>query len=201
MQTTFYFVRHGEVKNPQKIWYGRLKGYDLSDKGKSEIKESAEFLSGLHIDEIYSSPLLRAKTTANIVKNTLGLPTVDFTPLLLEIGSSLEGSLYSYLDTMNYDVFASSTNTVVGESIDQVVTRIMIFLKKTDGAHKGKHIVAVTHGDIMMLLKPLAMLESPITLQSIRKKTEPYVGHGEIYNLVYQDNKIISCDSIFLPNS
>ena len=33
MRTTVHLLRHGEVHNPEKVLYGRLPGYYLSDLG------------------------------------------------------------------------------------------------------------------------------------------------------------------------
>ena len=40
-----YFIRHGEVENPEGIKYGRLPGFPLSEVGQDEIKKlSAELV-------------------------------------------------------------------------------------------------------------------------------------------------------------
>ena len=37
-----HLMRHGEVHNPERIVYGRLPGYRLSDKGQQMVRLSAE---------------------------------------------------------------------------------------------------------------------------------------------------------------
>lgn len=37
-----HLMRHGEVHNPERIVYGRLPGYRLSEKGRQMVRLSAE---------------------------------------------------------------------------------------------------------------------------------------------------------------
>jgi len=64
MQTAISFVRHGEVYNPDNIFYGRLSGFRLSDNGNYQAVQAAETLNGSQLAAIFSSPLLRARQTA-----------------------------------------------------------------------------------------------------------------------------------------
>lgn len=73
MKTIIYFMRHGEVHNPDKILYGRLSRFRLSDVGKEGIHTIANELKEKGVDIIYSSPLLRARQTAGIVGGYVGI--------------------------------------------------------------------------------------------------------------------------------
>src|SRR5579884_1391455 len=74
--TDLLLVRHGETDwNAE----GRLQGHTdrpLSDFGRRQAKELAERLSGERVDAIYASDLARARETAEIVGERLGLPVV-----------------------------------------------------------------------------------------------------------------------------
>ena len=66
------FLRHGEVKNPKDILYYNIPGYELSKLGKTQAEHSSEVLSkDFKIEQIISSPLLRARQTSVIVSNKL----------------------------------------------------------------------------------------------------------------------------------
>jgi broad specificity phosphatase PhoE len=69
MTTIVHLLRHGEVHNPQRILYGRLPGYRLSELGRQQAKTVAKVLADHDISHVVSSPLERARETA--------LPTVD----------------------------------------------------------------------------------------------------------------------------
>lgn len=69
----FILARHGEtLANENKIFSG-WTDYPLTDRGKQQCKLLGEALKAYtEIDRIYSSPLLRAKTTARYIANSLG---------------------------------------------------------------------------------------------------------------------------------
>lgn len=61
------FVRHGETEhNKQDKMQGRLD-IPLNEVGESQAKLTADKLKNQNIDVIYSSPLARAKQTAEII--------------------------------------------------------------------------------------------------------------------------------------
>ncbi len=73
---TYFLMRHGEAE-------GNARGFfdsdgdttnGLTEKGKAQAKASAERLTHSGITKIYASPLLRAKQTAQIAADALGIP-------------------------------------------------------------------------------------------------------------------------------
>jgi broad specificity phosphatase PhoE len=59
-----HLVRHGEVNNPERILYGRLDGFGLTDRGHQMAEAVADNFSDHPIRRVISSPLLRARQTA-----------------------------------------------------------------------------------------------------------------------------------------
>ena len=74
-RTVVHLLRHGEVHNPDHVLYGRLPGFRLSDVGEQMATQAAKWLAGRDITLVRSSPLDRARQTAQPVADTLGLPT------------------------------------------------------------------------------------------------------------------------------
>ncbi len=180
MTTRIFFIRHGEVNNPSKVWYGRLPRFELSEKGEKQIAKTAQSLLKNRIDFIYASPLLRARQSAIIISKILCLP-IHYSDDLLEVKSSLQGKTFAYLlsRSMKLDVFASSKNKIIGETIDRVAQRMQKFINEIINKHKGKNIVAVTHGDPIMITK--AEKEGlPLKIDSIRP-IKGYIKPGEVY--------------------
>jgi len=68
-----YFLRHGEADLPN--WDGPDDERPLTNSGKKEMRKVAKFLSCLDIslDDILSSPLVRARQTADIVADRFKL--------------------------------------------------------------------------------------------------------------------------------
>src|SRR3954467_15333441 len=73
-KTSFYFLRHGQTKwNAE----GRFQGHTdipLNDIGLSQAHAAAAILARCPVDLIVASPLIRARTTAEIVAAQLGKP-------------------------------------------------------------------------------------------------------------------------------
>ena len=91
MKTTVHLLRHGEVHNPDRILYGRLPGFRLSDDGQQMAYAAAEALRGHDLREVVSSPLQRAQETAAPIAAAFGLPvTID--DRLIEAANIFEGA-------------------------------------------------------------------------------------------------------------
>lgn len=69
-----YIVRHGATElNGTDIFRGR-RDIPLSDKGKKESAQIAEYFSGKTIKRIIASPLTRAQETAAVISEATGAP-------------------------------------------------------------------------------------------------------------------------------
>ncbi|MGN1163755.1 MAG: histidine phosphatase family protein [Candidatus Ornithospirochaeta sp.] len=75
-----YFVRHGESQwNVENRICGSMDS-PLTDKGREQARETGGKIlsSGIKVDMIFSSPLSRARETAEIISQIISLPvTVD----------------------------------------------------------------------------------------------------------------------------
>jgi broad specificity phosphatase PhoE len=72
MGSIIHLVRHGEVNNPDGLVYADLPGFDLNDVGRQQAFTTAIHLSSRPIDEIWSSPLVRAIRTSEPLAIGLG---------------------------------------------------------------------------------------------------------------------------------
>ena len=63
-RTVVHLLRHGEVFNPEKVLYGRLPGYRLSELGEQMADRAAQFLIKNDVTVVTASPLERAQQTA-----------------------------------------------------------------------------------------------------------------------------------------
>lgn len=198
MDTCLYFVRHGEVNNPNDIFYGRLPGYALSELGRKQVLETAEYLVPQHIKRIYTSKLLRAKQSAQIIQQKLNLSEIHFSSGISEITTSFQGQSFSAVRERNYDVFASPDNGITGETTGEILQRMRKFVSKITKTQRGEHIVVVSHGDPIMLLR--AWIEGlPIVNESIRPVDGSYIALGEVYLVQCRDNEPLHLESVFKP--
>ncbi|MHA1673421.1 MAG: histidine phosphatase family protein [Promethearchaeota archaeon] len=66
--TTIYFIRHGESEvNITKEFSYKLVDKPLTAKGRLQAQQAGEYFSGISLDAIYSSPLIRAQETAHFI--------------------------------------------------------------------------------------------------------------------------------------
>lgn len=75
-----HLVRHGEVHNPQRLLYGRLPHYRLSDDGRQMARAAAEYIAGLErpVTALRASPLQRTQESAEPFTELFGLePVLD----------------------------------------------------------------------------------------------------------------------------
>lgn len=92
---TVHAMRHGEVHNPQRIVYGRLPNYHLSDKGQQMVRLGAEqFASwqkdGANLVYLVASPLTRTQESAAPITELTGLK-VNLDERVIEADNYFEG--------------------------------------------------------------------------------------------------------------
>ena len=78
MRTTVHLLRHGEVHNPDKVLYGRLPGFRLSELGHEMAQRAAQALSARDVTAVIASPLERAQQTFYVF---IGSLVIGFTLL------------------------------------------------------------------------------------------------------------------------
>lgn len=146
--TVISFIRHGEVRNPQGILYGRLPRFGLSEQGRAQARAIAEALRGQQIAAVYSSPMLRARQTAQAILDVRpGLP-MHLSKLINEVHSSHEGRPLAELKASGWDLYTGSEF----EQPHDVQQRALRFIDRTRKQHQGRHVVVVTHGDVIAFI-------------------------------------------------
>lgn len=80
-KSTVHLLRHGEVFNPDRILYGRIPGYGLSDLGRQMAERAGEYFAarqaeGANVVRLVASPLVRAQQTAEPTAKALNLPVI-----------------------------------------------------------------------------------------------------------------------------
>lgn len=97
MRTTVHLLRHGEVHNPEKVLYGRLPGYVLSELGHLMAQRAGQALARNDVAAVISSPLERAQQTAAPVAVAHGLE-IQIDENLIEAENIFEGQRVSVGD-------------------------------------------------------------------------------------------------------
>lgn len=157
--TKIIFVRHGESEvNISKVKSSEQDKYPLTKQGVKEVEDLAGGFTE-KVDIIISSPVLRAKQTAEIFQKKLKVDLI-FDDLLSEYHyGSWEGkSKDELLKQTNYQRYKEISASLEdkynfqlggdGESRAQITERVRKFLDKLVKEHGGKTILIPSHGGI-----------------------------------------------------
>jgi broad specificity phosphatase PhoE len=178
--TTIWLARHGEVHNPSNVLYGRLPRMDLSPEGRRQAQALNSFLAERPLAAIYSSPMLRARRTAETIRASHpDLPRVRIDTDLQEIRSGWQGEPLADLEAINWD-FYSHPRQPDDESLAIIQARMQRWLDRMLRRHSGAEVVGVSHGDPILILAGTLM---GLPLDPERIFPRPYIEPASIYQL------------------
>jgi len=148
--TEIILVRHGETEwNVQEVFRGRID-IELNETGLRQAELLAEYLSGINIDAIYSSPLKRALKTAEVIASYHKLE-VEIAPGLIDFdygkwqGLPHQEVKHRYKEL--YLQWLKNPHLVQmpdGESLNEVRERALGVVKEAVAKHQGT-VVLVSH--------------------------------------------------------
>lgn len=151
-----YLIRHGETdQNKVKCLQGRTD-IELNEYGRELAYKTAEGLKSIDFDMIFTSPLKRARETAEIIKGERNIPVI-LEERIQEISfGAYEGLCYGKehfsipdKDFMNFfDKPECYVTPPGGESFEEVLARTGAFLQELKGKeeYQNKVILLSTHG-------------------------------------------------------
>jgi broad specificity phosphatase PhoE len=144
-----HVVRHGEVENPQKILYGRQKGWFLSKRGEEMAKTLGEWSRNLTLGAIHASPLERAQQTAKPIADAHGL-AITTDERLIEAANIFEGKPFGVGDGVLRKPSAwpklwNPWRPSWGEPYVDQVNRMLAAVFAAKDAASGKDAVVVSH--------------------------------------------------------
>lgn len=160
---TIYLIRHGETEwNVEKRMQGHADS-SLAQKGLEQARRRAESLKHIQFAAFYSSDLLRAKRTAEIIAldHQLTVTTSElfrerhFGPHEGQLVKDYDAELTALLDKRlqltdeeldKYELFEGY------ETDEKVAIRFVKILRELATAYLGKTIGVVTHGGALRVL-------------------------------------------------
>ena len=149
MNQTVHVVRHGEVENPQKILYGRQRGWFLSERGLQMAQALGEWSKPLNIGAIHASPLERAQQTAKPMADAHGLE-INTDERLIEAANIFEGKPFGVGDGVlrrpsAWPKLWNPWRPSWGEPYVDQVNRILAAVFDAREAAAGKDAIVVSH--------------------------------------------------------
>jgi len=191
MTTRISFVRHGDVDNPQQVFYGRLPGFGLSEEGHRQAHAAAVALCKEPIAAIYTSTLQRARETADEIHALCPELQMIPSPLLLEVYTPYDGTPRDEMVARGWDLYKGIPPQY--EQPANVLARAQRFIARVRAHHVGQHVVAVTHGDVIAFLVLWAhgYPAAPRSRHALPQAGIPegYPAHGSITTFFYRSGE------------
>ena len=165
------FLRHGQAKNnTDRILAGRTPGVPLTDTGIKQAEQTGKLLEDMNISAIYSSPIQRAKHTAEIVgeHNSIDV-TIDDRLIELDMGK-FTGVPYDEIFASHGNVFMKFYNDELEiahngvETFADVKKRVLGIVDHVIEKHPDENVVLVTHMDPIKAMLSTIVDLSPTNL-------------------------------------
>jgi broad specificity phosphatase PhoE len=148
-RTVIHLLRHGEVRNPEGILYGRLPGFCLSDVGVRQAEQVAAHLGDHDVVHVVASSLLRAQQTAAPIAARHGLDLVTDDGLI-EAGNVFEGTRVSVRDgalrdPRSWPKLCNPFRPSWGEPYREIAARMLAAVHRARERAAGHEAVCVSH--------------------------------------------------------
>jgi broad specificity phosphatase PhoE len=184
-----YLFRHGETDFNKE---GRIQCHtdiELNQTGLRQAVENADKLKNKDIEHIYSSPLKRAKKTADVLAKEINVGVEEHKGLMEMYGGELEGKfkteIINILGKDNYEIFSHTRNEGMdisypgGETKKQIRDRIVNAICEICESTPYKTIGVSSHGFVLREL-----------IRSTDFEDDSGLDNCEIIEAEYRDGKI-----------
>lgn len=198
MNTKLFLVRHGQSKWNLENRFTGWKDIDLTEKGEEEARKAGEFLKKQKIDLAFTSALIRAQHTLDIILNVIGhttdIPVTKDKALNERAYGDLEGlnkaELAEKVGAEQVHIWRRSYDVAPpnGESLKDTRDRVLPYYE----AHiepelkKGKNVLVVAHGNS---LRALVMYLENLSPDEILNKE---IATGEPITYVFDEQMHVS---------
>ena len=155
---TVYIIRHCEAEGNVLGVFQGSSDFDISKLGARQLEFLSRRFRDIHIDKVYSSPLLRAYKTALAVAEPKALPVITDNELREICGGIIEGMKLSDIFVKHpaledkwrheFQNFAPEN----GEAIRDAYCRIWQAVSRIVAENHGKTIAIASHGGVIRSL-------------------------------------------------
>ena len=153
--TRLLLVRHGESEGNRDRTFTQNPDVPLTAFGREQARVAAHRMAGrYHPSRIVASPFTRARQTAEIIAEVLGL-TVEFEAAFREQSFGVfAGQPYDALlsDAAYHEGPRWNWRPQGGESLIDVYERVVPAFDRVTQAAPGEDVVIVSHGGVMVTL-------------------------------------------------
>lgn len=176
-----FLVRHGQTEwNALEKMQGQTD-IELNEIGREQAQITGEQIKNENIDLIITSPLKRAKETAEIISKNFNAPMIEDKRLMERGFGELEGKTLKEREQLKEKTpeideiwnYSQNSNNYNVEKMKDFFRRIYEFLDETIEKHPDKKILLVAHGGTSVAIKCYFM----------KYPLEKFIGRYEIKGL------------------
>jgi broad specificity phosphatase PhoE len=152
-------VRHGQDQDNARFLINGRRDAELTEMGKLQASDAARILRTTAISRAYTSPLTRARQTASIITDILGIAEAQVDADLIERDYGvLTGRPASEIPVYATRVIESHGFKYVieapgVESYPQLWARAGNFLQRMHKQHGGEAVLVVAHNQIAKMIR------------------------------------------------
>lgn len=156
--TKIYVVRHCEAAGNQKRLFQGSTDCDITELGVRQLEFLSERFKNIPIDSIYTSPLVRARKTAEAIRAERDIRIIDLQGLAEIHGGIVEGK--PFLETFKSspelaEIWNNHPEDFApegGEPMRDAYKRIWDTVLSIVQENKGKTVALATHGGVIRCL-------------------------------------------------
>ena len=138
--------RHGQTDWNINFLLQGVTDIPMNATGIEQVRTAARAINKDDWDIIFTSPLGRARETAEIIAEQLGFSEVQQQDLLIERSfGEAEGLAYEQWKAM----YSNLDEIPGGESKSELIARSELLLDTFRATHPGKRVLAVSHGALI----------------------------------------------------
>lgn len=188
--TVIHLIRHGDVHNPDEIYYGRIPNFRLSEKGRGQAKSAGQFIKSKPVTALFASPQQRTQETAKIIAEQIGEIDIITDERLNEVYTPHDGMTMEALIARNFDLYTG--NQPPYELAQDIQNRAVDFLNDIREKYPKQHVIGISHGDILtfslMYAKQVGIdMEAKGNLEALGI-TDEYPATASILSFSFEDD-------------
>ncbi|MGI8609460.1 MAG: histidine phosphatase family protein [Candidatus Dormibacteria bacterium] len=151
--TRIFLCRHAHPANPERIFYGHLPGFGLSEMGIRQARGLGDHLAKYPVQRVYASPLQRAQETATVAVSRLNQEVpIETRDALLEaaFGKYLQGTRQSravLVKPLFWVHLVRPGALSIDEPVPELAQRVDVVCREALVACRGNAAALISHAD------------------------------------------------------
>jgi broad specificity phosphatase PhoE len=154
---TIFLVRHAAHDRVDRVLCGRMPGVGLGEAGRRQAEALARRFADAAVDAVWTSPLDRARETAEPIAGRLGLPVRTSDGLAeIDFGAWTGLPFDALRDDPRWRRWNEARGSErpppgesMGESMGEAQARASIEVERARAEHPDGRVVLISHGDVI----------------------------------------------------